>query len=266
VPAQPPAPSPPHPPPLAAPKKPSIANFQPSRHGFQFKNDFRGSPLPDGLQTLGAALGAPDHFGLCGGMSAAAADLFLAGRPAPALSAVPGRESPLFQYLYRRQVNSMGPGFLAAPMYALWGRLPDGGPLGTRALTQPQLSRIAATLREGRPAVVGLVLVDRRGKPWDNHQVLATRVSSLSASTTQIAVYDSNYPGNDGLALRCTRAIVGFVDYPGPLTIRVPVLGTRVSLVQAEPSPARGPRRELPVRGFFDMGYQPARPPATLDQ
>ncbi len=56
----------------------SFADFRPSLHGFRFTNHFTGSPLPFSLGGLEKHLNLPNDFGLCGGMSFAAADFFLA--------------------------------------------------------------------------------------------------------------------------------------------------------------------------------------------
>ena len=61
--------------------------FLPSKHGFEFRNVFRGSPLPALLRNAesgplramraGVDAGLPTEYGLCGGMSLAAADFYL---------------------------------------------------------------------------------------------------------------------------------------------------------------------------------------------
>src|SRR3954462_5939222 len=69
--------------------------FTPRHDGFGFRNIFRGSPLPASVRDadsgplraiklgLGSGLGLPSEFGLCGGMSIAAADYYLAKVPVP---------------------------------------------------------------------------------------------------------------------------------------------------------------------------------------
>ena len=72
--------------PQSPPQQPSAKDFKPSVHGFHFRNNFSGSPLPSGLGFLNSLVSTPSQFGLCGGMSAAAADFFIAGREPPGLS------------------------------------------------------------------------------------------------------------------------------------------------------------------------------------
>src|SRR4051812_37428544 len=95
-----PAPAPP-----GAPR--SFADFRPSLHGFAFRNDFQGSPLPINLGSAERALKPPSHYGLCGGMSSAAADFYLAGCPIPIHATPPAHGTPLYTYLYTRQSASL---------------------------------------------------------------------------------------------------------------------------------------------------------------
>ncbi|MFN0130921.1 MAG: hypothetical protein ACKVW3_00060 [Phycisphaerales bacterium] len=87
---------------------PSLAEFRPSLHGFRFVNSFTGSPLPFGLGKAEKSLNVPNRFGLCGGMSFAAADFFLAARPRPDARQPPTQGDPLYNFLYGRQVVSLG--------------------------------------------------------------------------------------------------------------------------------------------------------------
>ena len=58
---------------------PSFTDFRPSRDGLRSWNSFSGSSLPIDLGAAAeTSLGLPRRFGLCGGMSCAAADYFLA--------------------------------------------------------------------------------------------------------------------------------------------------------------------------------------------
>lgn len=248
----------------------SFESFRPSEHGFAFRNAFRGSPLPTGLGGLagvGASMGAPQTFGLCGGMSSAAADLFLAGAMPPTVAEPPAQGTPIYEYLYARQVASLGQGFAMVAKFAGWMRRSTDGPLGTRHLSLSEARSMVTALEQGRPVVIGLVLVRAGdGKPiWSNHQVLGYAVRRGAGDRAgdvpqAIRIYDPNFPRNDGVELRLKRQVVGRMGGIGPMAPSVPVVGVRVTLH----APALGdrPERTIPVRGMFAMPYEPAKPPA----
>lgn len=217
----------------------SFSEFRPSRDGFAFVNSFSGSSLPI---DLGAAaeisLGLPRRFGLCGGMSSAAVDYFIAGAPVPASTRPPARGTPLYNYLYQRQTASMGPSGAMALKFLEWMRLPDDGPDGCRARTAAELPAIRVALERGEPVIIGLVLTSaaRHQEPWNNHQVLAYAISSRTAAAApqEIRIYDPNFPGRDDVVIRISG------DPGEPVCSRV------------------AGRRETVVRGFFRMPYSPA--------
>ncbi|MCA1707260.1 MAG: hypothetical protein LC808_29945 [Actinobacteria bacterium] len=91
--------------------------FSPQVHGYHFPNVFTGDlkipvgsynpPGPIPSISLGTINFGTNSFGLCGGMSAGAADNFNAGTPAPATTTTPVSGTPLYGYLYARQVDSL---------------------------------------------------------------------------------------------------------------------------------------------------------------
>src|SRR5204863_294830 len=91
--------------------------------------------LPE--QGLGAGLGLPREYGLCGGMSLAAADFYLANKPVPDFTKPPAQGTPLYEYMYQRQADSMGPLGVMALKFWGWMRLPDHSEKGecTQKLT-----------------------------------------------------------------------------------------------------------------------------------
>jgi hypothetical protein len=240
--------------------------FAASVHGFRFHNSFRGSPLPpalaQGTSPLAAAVrealaGAelPDRYGLCGGMSAAAGDYYLAGVPIPTEATPPAQGTPLYEYLYQRQTDSLGPSAAMALKFWKWMHLPTEAAEGesTQGLTAREWPTILARLGAVGVTPVGLVYVrgarnrtadeSRPGDLWDNHQVLAIGCEEKTTGVVHIRVYDPNYPGNDQVTL-----------------VLEPV---------GEERPARAYRSELrlgggrvrPVRGCFAMPYVPRTPP-----
>jgi hypothetical protein len=211
-------------------------------HGFHFVNSFTGSPLPVPMPAAEERLGLPNKFGLCGGMSSAAADLFLAGAAVPGDSTPPERGTPLYDYLYQRQASTLAPMGVGAARFVEWMQLPEEGTDGTHARTQSELPGILTLLERGEPAMLGLVLVSReRGgsKAWENHQILAYGFSRLPMDVVELKIYDPNYPGRDD-------AVIRFAPLPSGLRIERVVPG----------------RRSTAIRGFFLMPYASMRPGA----
>ncbi len=251
-------------------------------HGFKFRNAFKGSPLPVSLGKLDSALGVPQHYGLCGGMSAAAADLFLARRNVPSDIDVPAKGTELYGYIYRRQVDSLDDGLQQAAKFAAWMGAPDAGPIGTRAMSMSAIHELHLAVAKGKPVMLGLVLTSReaKGKLWENHQVMAydmhegdrradaarnrdsnARPSSGTppvpeAIAWSVLIYDPNFPGIDDarLDMRLTlEAVVRVPAMPGVPGVLIPVLGI-------ETTRRASGRRDTPVRGVFVMPYTPADP------
>lgn len=269
-------------PPRADVSVPDIRTFRPSANGFAFVNHFTGSPIPFSLGGLENKLGAPSTFGLCGGMSFAAADLFLASKKPPTRDKPPVKGEPegggaWFDYIQGRQLTSLGRGLEQATKFGRWMSLPDDGGrtdaplLGTRTMSLCELGNIRATLAEGKPVVLGLVFnrhasnTEARGRiglPWENHQVLAYDAARDSTSgrtndAVSIRIYDPNYPKQDDAAIRCEMVITGTM-LAGPWGgVRVPVLGVQCSRVV-------GLHRPTVVRGVFAMPYTPSPVPESL--
>jgi hypothetical protein len=253
--------------------------FRPSAHGFKFVNRFEGSPLPFSLGEAEKGLGLPSHFGLCGGMSSAAADFYLAERPVPSTGIAPAQGTPLYNYLYKRQVASLGALGTYATKFVSWMALPDGTADGTNALTWDTLAEVrrrfepAAPARPGQRAevkpvnpvvVLGLVLVSFRQtrELWQNHQVLVYGVREAPPANGQprgvdLLIYDPNYPGADGAVIRCRPRVVGMLAPAGPWPAPTPVVG--IASVRVVPG-----KKDTPVRGFFPMPYNREFPLAGL--
>lgn len=250
------------------PDAPDIRTFRPSQHGFKFRNAFKGSPLPASLDRLAAALGGaggsrtlgvPDHYGLCGGMSAAAADFFLARHPISTARDVPAKGDDLYEEIYSRQIDSLGPGLQLATKFAEWMQLPDGTAFGTHARTLSVVSEVRRSIEHGEPVMLGLVLTSRKakGKLWENHQVMAYSMRSepTRVPTWSIFIYDPNFPEVDDarLDMRLTfeATLVG-PSLPGVWSA-TPILG--IETVRR----ASG-KRDTVVRGVFVMPYEPKMP------
>lgn len=241
-------------PPPTAPGEAALS-LLPSTDGFRFVNHFESSPLPAIENGLGIHLNA---YGLCGGMSFAAADLFLSHRPRPDATTPPPAGSPLYDYIYRRQTESLGGLAVEGLRFAQWMALPEGTIAGTNRRTYDQLAAARAALDSGHLAVLGLVYVgDKDREPvWNNHQVLAFGYRADGESTS-LRIYDPNYPGRDDVTIRATPTTVGAIDAP-----ELP--GGRLELPGIACRQFVGRRDLRPVRGFFVMPYSPAVPPTDL--
>ncbi len=259
------------PPPAPTVPPPARDPFLPSRHGFHFTNSFRGSPLPKDLGALGATLSTslklPSHFGLCGGMCFAAHDNYLADRVPPPETTPPESGTPLYERIYARQADSIGPGITQATRFAEWMGLEDDGRDGTRTRTLRELPAILDRLSRGELVHIGLVHVSFREtrEIWHNHQVLAYAVAQPdphdphnppTPGVVDLRIYDPNHPGRDDIAIRLRLVRV---EPPSVLRIGLafhapPALGLEGSLIATDGTVLKN------VRGLFAMPYDPQQP------
>lgn len=230
-------------------------HFVPSQDSFKFGNLFPGFQLPFTIPFLPNMKKITGDYGLCGGMSAAASDFYLAGRAIPTVTGAPNTGTVLYRYLFRRAMDSfaMGESILR---FARWMALPDDSPQGVFRQTQPELDKLRAAIDQQRLQPIGLVITAGASLPeisqgvWSNHQVLAYRYTNNADGSTDVYVYDPNSPGSDGAYLHTSPVQVG----AGP---DGPLFGVQCQPVGINISPLR-------VRGFFLMPYEPADPPDGL--
>ena len=234
--------------------------FKPSQDGFVFQNSFKPFDPPISLPDFIGVNRVMGSYGLCGGMSSAAYDFSLAKAADPKApdirqyKTVPKTATRLHRYLFRRALDTFGTAGKMIGIVGEWTLLPDEGPAGTRKLTQDGLSTLLKQLDAGQCVVLTLIyeramnLKELSSEIWLNHQVLAYDYRQAGAETVEILIYDSNFPDRDDAMLRAQRTQEG-----GDLT--QPVYGR----ASREIIPSAHFSKE--VRGFFPMGYQPARPP-----
>jgi len=246
------------------------SEFRVARHGFAFRNSFSGSPLPTALRratsgwenalrgTIERNFELPKEFGLCGGMCLAAADFFHAGLAIPRMETPPQAGTPLYEYLYQRQVESWGKASVYALKFLRWMRLPDTGTDSPSERSVAELGTIATSVRAGELVPIGLVLVRHAeegarngGKPWENHQVLCWKVEPREGGVgVDLHVYDPNFPKDEGVVIRVSNA-TGDGKKPAPDR---PVMLARLT----------SSGKATPVRGVFAMPYERKDVPEEL--
>lgn len=234
-------------------------DFKPSQNGFAFYNYFPPITLPFTLPGLPKLKRITGFYGLCGGMSAAASDYFLAGCPVPSREDVPASRTRLYKYIFRRAMDSfrMGESILR---FAEWMALDDEGSNGLRRLSLSEFERLREALDNHQLVPLGLVI--SAGKDlktimrdvWLNHQVLAYAYTDNADGSTDVRVYDPNMPRRDDVSIRVEKALTsdagGGEAEAQPLALE----GVRLQPVNLRIDPAR-------IRGFFMMPYEPAEPP-----
>jgi hypothetical protein len=190
----------------------AVPGFEPAGNGFRFANAFppgptvRLGPFDPRIIGIGDA-----SSGLCGGMALTIRDLFEAGIQPPADTSPPANGSPRFQYLVRRQVESLD--WLRVPLryFDLQALHPD--PPGLAGLLRREPPRVVAVRQEwpriraeidsGHLSVVGLIRAVGLS-PWAltrNHQVLVFGYDE-APTAIRIRVYDPNHPGAADVELR----------------------------------------------------------------
>lgn len=166
---------------------PHASGFRPSQHGFQYANAFRyPSFLPD------------RWYGLCGGMSCAAADAFLAGVSLPDQVAAPTFGSRRHRALVKRQLASLG---LLATDVMRYGWWMARGDRSLARATLKEADGIIERVVRGEFVVLGLVQESWWERPdiTGNHQVLAYAVAD--SQPRAVRIYDPNFPGNDDVVM-----------------------------------------------------------------
>jgi hypothetical protein len=242
---------------------PITGTFAPSTHGFRFANSFEGTPLPFTIPALPGLSQIPASYGLCGGMSAAAADYFYARRPIPETGDIPKKGTKLYNYLFRRQIDSFSP--LGEPIlrFMKWMKMEEQTPLGTWHRSMEEFAYLRAQFDSGLPVhPIGLVFANPGEPLWENHQVLACGYTQVSPSRYEIKLYDPNFPWNDQVFIRADVMSFRGTDSAGQQTSVTTLRCRRVAVVAD--AQGRPTEQNRPMRGIFLMPYSPVAPPAGL--
>jgi hypothetical protein len=192
-------------------------------NSFRFSADFR-LPLI-GTLNLGDVV-----FGLCGGMCYAALDYFHAGLPIPRHAQGPANGTPLYRYLWARQLDSISRPLVLLRLFR-W-MLHDDDWLH-RLTVRHELPALRRRIARGEPAVLLLVRARGISDPTVNHQVAAVAyIEDPATGEVTLPLYDPNHPGAE------THITV----HPHPAPGRPPLEGSTGE----------------PLRGFFVLSYHPS--------
>ena len=183
-------------------------SFEPSTHGFHFRNRFSGidivKEMSDGLGDLAEHISGSQDFwqgwGLCGGMSWHSLDRYYARNPVPAATKLPDGDSRLFRTLILRQLDSFRTGSLITQCLD-WqirneARVWWNPRASTRRLTMKEWPKVKASINAGFPAP--LCLIRTTTSLSKNHQVVAVAYGEdPEKEVAEIDLYDPNHPNRE---------------------------------------------------------------------
>ncbi len=255
----------------------TLTDFLPSRDGFIFTNQWDDTPYslpPLRGSFVDAKFGNADN-GLCGGMTYAALDYFLAGMEIPQDMAAPqGEGVPLFNYLVERLFASFDLDTVSLIMKLANPIYPDSdeNALSTLGLANGRAAVMAhqewpitrADIDAGRPSPMVVITVKtlNPGELGKCHQVLAYGYAVHGHQVT-LRVYDPNSPLDDTIALSFDD---GDVSNRIVVTHNVDVKGlpvycfARMNYLAAQPTVVTRPRltgAEIANRGIFVVAGEP---------
>jgi len=234
---------------------PTVPEFKPSERGLHFPNSFdpgtpalKGIPATIRLPWFRGRVAINDASkGLCGGMALTVIDYFEVNRPPPGQTDPPQPDTPLFDHLVKRLIDSWDLPEGALRYWLLMNPLrPDRdrwfSPLCSRAriMLQEEWPKVRQDLDGGHLSPLGLI----RTKSWSparlsvNHQVVAYGYD-LAGRNLTLHLYDPNEPNNDQVAMS--------------LTLGDPAEPIKVTYSPSDPL--------THVFCFFRVAYSPAQPP-----
>jgi hypothetical protein len=165
---------------------------------------------------------------------------------------VPRAGSNLQRYLFRRSVDTFGSMGSSLVQVAQWTALPDTGVNGIQKKSHDEFQAIKTSL-DGSQAVLIALIYKGAATPaellqtiWGNHQVLAVGYKGNFDGSTDIHVYDPNFPLRDDVFIHLT-----------PVTIDGGLPGIKCTQMI-------GGQSFTNVRGIMAMTYNPVEPPLGL--
>ncbi len=237
----------------------AVPGFLPSTNGLHFPNAF---PADDtypvvSLPLIGDVVSGQAMNGICGGFVYTALDLFRHSprlQP-PADDTVPEPGSPLYRYLTRRFVDSLGPSvFQNAAKAVDWTQAAghDGGFLQltmslAKRMVVTEWPAIRADIDAGRPSPLYLIAARQcalgdvgaiTAALGHSHQVLAYAYDLGDDRGLALHVYDCNHPDRDDMTVALTL---------GASSADLPIDTSALDLPK-------------PIRAVFHAAYAPADP------
>lgn len=227
-------------------KQIKVKGFKPSKNGFKFPNRFAGFPLPPALKAFIDT--SNSVHGLCGGMCFAVIDFAKTKKKMPQVDDVPTEETPLYDYIKRRQLATWGRLQLKALQYVKWMTYSEEK---AAVETLKSWRSVRSMLNRSDFAVLGLLYHNFKETfaVWDNHQVLAYGYSEMNDGRFRIHLYDPNYPNRDDIYIDCEPIQVMHDDK----------LTKGLKCVQY-----KGDEKLHDMHGFLYVSYKPEIPPKTV--
>lgn len=174
-----------------------MTSFTPPAKGFSFSNTFRAEfPIP--------GVNGPTVSGFCGGMVYAALDYHNSGMAIPRQNFRPAVKTPLHNYIYRRQVNSLADNadkWTELFVNPFGWRSDEFFNWGLQATAGGRIEELKSMVDHGKPVPLGL-FAPGNGGIAPHHQVLAIGYDMGRykgdlgdfKEDFKIFVYDPNHP------------------------------------------------------------------------
>lgn len=177
-----------------------LTDFHPDKNGFNFGNSFKNDFIPAfDVHTSG----------LCGGMSYAALDYFFSDIPVPIQPFAPANGTPLYNYLYDRQVASLernADKWAELYLNPFGSRNTEFFHWGVSAKPGERIDELKSFIDRGKPAVLGMYGIEGTG----DHQVIAIG-------------YDmGRYKGDLGAHMEDFKIFIADPNFPGKTRTLVP--------------------------------------------
>lgn len=181
--------------------------FQPSKHGFKFKNTAVPVTLLPDIGPLPTEL--TQGMSVCGGMAQAAKELFLHKLfVTERTRGLTDQSDPVFRYFMSRQIETLGgtgrvrdfvtgAGYFSWALYFYAQNKENDDTL--LELSGQEIRNLTNRLDDGELPLLGL-LYDDATQLWDNHQVMAYDYKPPGPGHTDrytFYVYDPNHPEDD---------------------------------------------------------------------
>ncbi|HLK17010.1 MAG TPA: hypothetical protein VKT78_19550 [Fimbriimonadaceae bacterium] len=226
---------------LSAHAAPVMTRFVPATNGFSFVNSFVNDMVP----ALDIRTG-----GLCGGMTYAALDYFNAHMAAPTQPFMPANKTPLYNYLYGRQTDSIMSNldkWAEVEVNPLGARDTEFFNWGLQATNGGRIQELKSFIDRGMPCPLGMKGALGEG----DHQILAIG-------------YDmGRYQGNLGAYETDFKIFVCDPNYNNVIRTLVPDPNRKVYYYMDATSPKGS--QETWRTYFVDKNYHAKTPPAATN-